>query len=193
MIQKLYEFVIRLSAHRWALPALALVSFLESSIFPIPPDVMLIPMILARPRKAFLIAGVCLTASVLGGLFGYLIGAAAFEHLGKTIFQLVGSNEQMIEEFMNTYNEYGAWAVLVAGLTPFPYKIVTILSGVTGLSLPVFIISSVLARGLRFFIIAALLWRYGEAAKALIEKHLMLMTLSLLALVTFFYILVKLL
>lgn len=192
MIQKLYEFVIRLSAHKWALPALALVSFLESSVFPIPPDVMLIPMILARPQKAFLIAGVCLTASVLGGLFGYLIGAVAFEHLGETIFQLVGGNEQIIAEFMNTYNEYGAWAVLVAGLTPFPYKIVTILSGVTGLSLPVFIISSVLARGIRFFIIAALLWRYGEAARALIEKHLILITLSLLALITAFCILMKL-
>ncbi len=188
MIKKLYDFVLRLSAHRWSLPALALISFFESSVFPIPPDVMLIPMILAKPNRAFLIAGVCLIASVLGGLFGYLIGALAFESLGKPILDMVGGDETAIQEFSDTYNQYGAWAVLISGLTPFPYKVITILSGVTGLSIPVFIASSLLARGLRFFIIATLLWRYGDVARIWIERHLMLITVSLLAVLIIIYL-----
>ena len=187
MIKKLYDFALRLSAHRWALPALALVSFFESSVFPIPPDVMLIPMILAKPHRAFLIAGVCLIASVLGGMFGYLIGAFAFESLGKPILDMVGADETVIKEFSDTYNQYGAWAVLISGLTPFPYKIITILSGVTGLSISVFIVSSLLARGLRFFIIATLLWRYGDVARIWIERHLMLITVSLLVVLVIIY------
>ncbi len=192
MIRNLYDFTMRLAEHRFALPALAAVSFLESSVFPVPPDAMLIPMVLARPRRAFLIAGVCLLSSVLGGLFGYLIGAAAFGQIGEPVLRLFGT-ARSVEHFMETYNSYGAWAVLFAGITPFPYKIVTILSGATGLSLPIFVVSSIIARGIRFFLVAALLWRYGESAKKLIERHLGIVLTVCLASAAAVYVMVKLL
>ena len=121
MIRFLYDLTMRLAAHRWALPLLAVISFLESSVFPIPPDVMLIPMVLAQPRRAFLIAGICLLASVLGGLLGYIVGALAFDQFGAPILQFFGQ-EHAADEFIKTYNQYGAWAVLFAGLTPFPLQ-----------------------------------------------------------------------
>ena len=192
MMRRLYIFTMRLAEHRLALPALAAVSFFESSVFPIPPDAMLIPMVLARPDRAFLIAGVCLASSVLGGLFGYLIGALAFDQLGEPILALFGSAHSA-EKFMETYNSYGAWAVLFAGLTPFPYKIITILSGASGLSLPVFIVSSIIARGIRFFLVAGLLWRYGERARKLIEKHLGAVLAAALAAAVIIYAAAKLL
>ena len=192
MIRFLYDLTMRLAAHRWALPLLAVISFLESSVFPIPPDVMLIPMVLAQPRRAFLIAGICLLASVLGGLLGYIVGALAFDQFGAPILQFFGQ-EHAADEFIKTYNQYGAWAVLFAGLTPFPYKIITILSGATGLSLLVFVVSSVIARGIRFYLIAILLWRYGGSIKPLIEKHLGLVFTLTLVLLGTIYLLVKIL
>ncbi len=171
MLRRLYDWTLDLSAHRHALWALAFVSFIESSVFPIPPDVILIPMVLAARDRAWLIAGVCTAASVLGGVGGYAIGALLFEQIGKPIldFYQYGSR---FAEFQDTYNEYGAWAVFIAGVTPFPYKVITILSGVTNLDLTVFTISSILARGLRFFIVAWLLWKFGAPIRAFIEKRL---------------------
>lgn len=183
MIQRLYDWTLSLARSRHALLALALVAFAESSVFPIPPDLLLIPMILAAPNRAFLIAAVCLAASVLGGLFGYFIGYGLFESVGRPMLELYGQ-DKYFEDFSLRYNEWGAWAVLFAGVTPFPYKVITILSGATALSLPVFIISSIIARGLRFFVVAALLWRFGMPIREFIERRLGLM-FTLFALLLF--------
>ena len=176
MLRALYDRTMALAETRYALMALALVSFAESSFFPIPPDVMLIPMILAAPNRAWLIAGVCTVASVLGGGFGYWIGASLFESVGRPIIDLYGK-AHYFDEFAKRFNEQGSWAVLFAGITPFPYKIITITSGATGLDFGVFMTSSVVARGLRFFIVAALLWKFGAPIREFIEKRFGLMTI----------------
>lgn len=181
MLRSLYDFTLRLAATRHALLALAVISFLESSFFPIPPDVLLIPMILAAPHRAFLIAGVCLVSSVAGGLAGYAIGAYLMDSVGQGILAFYGK-EDAFAQFTATYNEWGAWAVLIAGVTPFPYKVITILSGATALSLPVFIIASIIARALRFFIVAALLWKFGAPIRDFIERRLGLMFTLFMAL-----------
>ena len=134
----------------------------------------MIPMIIAAPRKAFLIAGIATVASVLGGLFGYFIGFALFETIGQPIFDFYGKADA-VTEFSVQFNEYGAWAVMIAGVTPFPFKVITIMSGVTQLSLPIFIVSAIAARALRFFLVAALLWKFGEPIRTFIEKRLGLM------------------
>ena len=174
MIRRLYDWTMGLADHPHALWALAIVAFLESSVFPIPPDILMIPMILARPSKAWLIAGVALVASVLGGLLGYAIGALFYETLGQPILTALGK-EAYFAEFTERYNEWGIWVVLTAGVTPFPYKVITILSGATALPLPVFIATSIVARGLRFFVVAALLWKFGLPIRDFIEKRLGLM------------------
>lgn len=171
MLQRLYDKTMQLADHPHALWALALVSFVESSFFPIPPDVLMIPMILARPSRAWLIALVALTASVLGGLFGYMIGAFAFEQLGQPILASLGKADAM-SDFSTRFNDFGFWAVLGAGITPFPYKVITIMSGWTGMPLATFMATSLLARGIRFFLVAALLWRFGAPVRDFIEKRL---------------------
>lgn len=174
MIKALYDWTIRLAEHPRALWALAFVSFIESSVFPIPPDILMIPMIIAAPRRAFLIAFVATVFSVLGGMFGYWIGAVLFEQIGLPVLEFYGKTENF-DTFQQTYNEWGAWAVLIAGVTPFPYKVVTILSGSTGLDLVIFTLASVVARGLRFFVVAALLWKFGAPIRDFIERRLGLM------------------
>ncbi|MGB0684286.1 MAG: YqaA family protein [Magnetovibrionaceae bacterium] len=171
MLRPLYDKTLQWAAHPKALTILFIVSFVESSIFPIPPDIMLIPMILAARHKAWRIAAVCTVASVLGGLAGYGVGYFFFEEFGKPVLEFYGKAERF-GEFQAMYNEWGAWAVFIAGLTPFPYKVVTILSGLTHLDLIIFTVSSVLARGLRFFFVAWLLWKFGEPIRAFIEKRL---------------------
>jgi len=174
MLRRLYDWTLSLAETPYALWALAAVSFVESSVFPIPPDILMIPMIIAAPHRAFLIAGVCTLASVLGGAFGYFIGAFLFDSIGLPVLEFYGK-EKYFDEFAARYNEWGAWAVLIAGVTPFPYKVITILSGSTTLNFGVFMVASIIARGLRFFIVAALLWKYGEPIKEFIEKRLGLM------------------
>lgn len=174
MLRSLYDWTIRLAEHPHALWALAFVAFIESSVFPIPPDVLMIPMILARPSRAWLIASVALVFSVLGGLLGYAIGAFFYESLGQPILESMGKAHAM-EEFNTRFNDFGFWAVLAAGVTPFPYKVITIMSGWTGMPLGTFIATSILARALRFFMVAGLLWGFGESIRAFIEKRLGLM------------------
>ena len=174
MLRRLYDWTMGLARHRHAVPALAGVSFIESSLFPIPPDVLLIPMVLAAREKAFRIAFVCTVASVLGGLLGYAIGVFLFEEVGKPVLELYGYGPKFAE-FQGRYNDWGAWAVLIAGVTPFPYKVITILSGVTALDIFVFTLCSVAARGLRFYIVAGLLWYFGEPIREFIEKRLALL------------------
>ena len=174
MIQRLYNWTLSMAEHPHALWVLALVSFVESSVFPIPPDILMIPMILAAPSRAFVIAGVALVSSVLGGLLGYAIGALAFDTIGQPILQALGKADSM-EAFNGRFNDVGFWAVLIAGITPFPYKVITIMSGWTAMPLGTFIVTSIIARGLRFFIVAALLWKFGAPIKTFIEKRLPLM------------------
>ncbi|MGR3501056.1 YqaA family protein [Pseudaestuariivita sp.] len=174
MIRALYDWTLRLADHPRALWALFVVSFIEASVFPIPPDVIMIPMILAAPRRAWLIAFTALAGSVLGGLAGYAIGALAFETLGQPILEALGKADAM-EAFNARFNGVGFWAVLVAGLTPFPFKVITIMSGWTGMPLVTFILTSILARALRFFLVAALLHYYGAPIREFIERRLGLM------------------
>ena len=174
MIRSLYDWTIKQAESPYAIWVLAVVAFAESSFFPIPPDVLMIPMIIARPDRAFRIAAVALIASVLGGLLGYAIGMFAFDSIGQPVLAALGK-EAYFEEFAQRYNDWGIWVVLTAGMTPFPYKVITILSGATALPLGVFIATSIIARGLRFFIVAGLLWKFGEPIRDFIEKRLGLM------------------
>lgn len=188
MLRALYDWTMRLAEHPQAMWALAFVAFIEASVFPIPPDIIMIPMVLARPSRAWLIATVALTASVIGGLLGYAIGALAFEALGQPILESLGKAEAAAE-FNERFNGVGFWAVLIAGLTPFPYKVITIMSGWTGMPLATFIATSIVARGLRFFVVAGLLWKYGAPIRDFIEKRLGLMfALFVLLLIGGFYV-----
>ncbi len=171
MIRGLYDWTMRLAGHRHALWALAAVSFVESSIFPIPPDIILIPMVLAAREKAWRFALVCTIASVLGGLAGYGIGYFLFDSIGKPLLDFYGYGEKFAQ-FQGYYNEWGAWIVGGAGVTPFPYKVITIASGVTGLDPVVFTVASIISRGIRFFLVAGLLWHFGEPIRIFIEAHL---------------------
>jgi len=171
MIRRLYDWTMRAAAHKNAVPSLFTVSFVESSFFPIPPDVMLIPMILADRAKAWYFALVATLGSVLGGVFGYLIGYFLFDAIGQPMLELYGYADKF-EKFASQYNEYGAWIVFFFGVTPFPYKVITIASGTTGLNIAVFMLASVLSRGLRFFIVAALLYWFGPPIRDFIEKRL---------------------
>ncbi len=181
LVRKTYDIMLDLSGKPNAMLFLFIVAFAESSFFPIPPDVMLIPMVLATPNKAWRIAGIATIASVLGGYFGYGIGVFAFDLIAKPILEFYNAFAQF-QEFENYYHEYGAWIVFGAGITPFPYKIITIASGVVHLDLIVFTVASVLARGMRFFLVAWLLKKYGAPMKIFIEKHLGILSILFLLL-----------
>ena len=167
----MYNWMMRASRSKYALYVLAVFSFVESSFFPIPPDILLIPMVLAARQKAWLIAGVCTVASVMGGWFGYAIGMFLYDVVALPILEFYGYVAKF-NEFRQYYNDWGAWIVLGAGITPFPYKVITIASGVSGLDIWTFSIASILARGFRFFLIAALLWKYGKKMEDFIVKNL---------------------
>src|SRR6266481_4385965 len=175
MLRSLYDWVIRLAGHPRAIPILGVISFLESSIFPIPLDVMLVPMVLANRTKAFKIAVVCTVCSVLGGLLGYAIGFYSFETIGDWLVKTYGL-QAGLETFRQGFAEYGIWIILIKGLTPIPYKLVTIASGAAHFDLFTFVWASILTRGVRFFAVAALLWKYGEPIRAFIEQRLTLVT-----------------
>jgi len=182
MLRKLYDWVIAYSAKPSAPWALAIVSFAESSVFPIPPDVLQVPMTLARPDRAWRYALIATVASVLGGLVGYAIGALLYESVGKFLIDLYGYGNK-VDAFRAAYAHYGHWVILLKGLTPIPYKLVTITSGFAEYSLPWFIALSVITRGARFFLLAALLHYFGPMARDFIERRLGLVTLGLLAVV----------
>lgn len=165
-----------------AMRGLGIVSFLESSVFPIPPDVMIVPMVLARPQDAWRIAAVATAASVVGGLAGYAIGYFLLETVGQWIIQLYGLADK-VAAYQAAYDEWGLWIILIKGLTPIPYKLVTIASGMAHFSLPVFILASILTRGARFFLVAALLRAYGPPIRDFIEARLTLVTSLFAALI----------
>lgn len=171
MLRRLYDWTMGLASHRHSLWALFGVSFVESSVFPIPPDVLMIPMILARRDRAFMIAAVATLGSVLGALLGYWIGAALMDSVGQWVLTAYGK-QHYFDDLALRFNAYGAWAVLFAGVTPFPFKVITIFSGAVSLPLPVFVGASIVARALRFFIVAGLLWRFGPPIRDFIERRL---------------------
>src|SRR5215813_2072851 len=183
MLRRLYDWVIRLAAHPRALPALGVIAFLESSVFPIPSDVILIPMVLADRTRAFRIALVCTVCSVFGGLLGYAIGYYFFETIGEWVVRTYHM-EAGLAAFRAGFEKYGIWIILIKGLTPIPYKLVTIASGAAHFDLFTFVWASIVTRGLRFFLVAALLWKFGEPIRRFIEERLTLITwLFLIALV----------
>ena len=171
MLRRIYNWCIAAAEKPYALWLMGAVSFAESSFFPIPPDVMLIPMSLARPQRAWLYALVCTVTSVAGGVVGYAIGALLYDSVGQWLINLYGYGDK-VDAFRASYAEYGAWIILLKGLTPIPYKLVTITSGFANYNLLLFVIFSVIARGGRFFIVAIVLNRYGTWIREVIEKRL---------------------
>jgi membrane protein YqaA with SNARE-associated domain len=171
MLRRIYDWCIDAAHKPYALWIMAAVAFAESSFFPVPPDVMLIPMSLARPGRAWLYAAVCTVASVLGGILGYAIGALLYDSIGHWLITFYGLGDK-VETFRAGYAEYGAWIILLKGLTPIPYKLVTITSGFANFNIWLFVGLSVIARGGRFFVVAILLNRYGEWIRVRIERHL---------------------
>lgn len=190
MLRPLYDYIMSLAQHPRAAWALAAISFIESSVFPIPPDVMLIPMVIAKKAKAWAYAAICTVSSVIGGMAGYAIGFYLFDALGKPLLDFYGYGEKFTD-FASQYNDYGAWIVFIAGITPFPYKVITIASGVTQLNILIFMISSVLARGLRFYIVAALLYWFGPPIRDFIERRLGLVTLIFVILLIGGFVVIK--
>ncbi|MEM6464098.1 MAG: YqaA family protein [Pseudomonadota bacterium] len=187
MLRRLYDWTMSLAATRHARSALAGVSFVESSFFPIPPDVLLIPMVLADRAAWWKTALICTIASVLGALLGYFIGMYLYEAIGQPILAFYGK-ENSFDQISQWYNTYGGWGVLFAAITPFPYKVLTIFSGATGLNLFTFIIVSIIGRSFRFFLVAYLLYRFGQPIRDFIEKYLgMLFVLFVTLLVGGFY------
>lgn len=174
MLRRLYDWVMGLAAHPQASLWLFIIAFMESSFFPIPPHIMLIPMVIAQRSKAWWYATVVTAGSVLGGVAGYLIGYALFDQVGQPVLEFYGMDGKF-DKFKDWYNDLGAWIVFTAGVTPFPYKVITIASGVTALNFWVFMIASIAARALIFFVIAGLLYAFGQPIREFIEKRLGLM------------------
>jgi membrane protein YqaA with SNARE-associated domain len=190
LLKRIYDWTMGLASHRHAVRWLAVVSFAESSFFPIPPDVMLIPMILAQRARAWMFAALCTVASVAGGIAGYGIGFLLFESAGRPIVELYGYVDEFAR-FQDYYQVYGAWIVAVFALTILPYKVVTIASGVAVLEPISFITASVLGRGIRFFAAAALLRYFGPQIRSFIEARLGLVTTAFVALLVAGFLIIK--
>jgi membrane protein YqaA with SNARE-associated domain len=190
MLQRLYSWTMRLAEGPRALIALIAISFAESSFFPLPPDTLLIPMVLAQRERAFRLAAWCTLASVAGGVVGYAIGSLLYDSVGKWIIDLYGYG-QGIEAFREMYAKWGAWIILLKGVTPIPYKIVTIASGFAGYNFPLFVALSIVTRGIRFFLVAALLYIYGEPIRDFIERRLRTVTFGMLAAIVSGFVIVR--
>jgi membrane protein YqaA with SNARE-associated domain len=175
MLDRLYSRILALTASRHATAALIVVAFAEASFFPLPPDLLLIPMILARPRRAFPIAAACTLASVAGGYLGYAIGYFLFATVGRPVLEFYHAMDRY-EALKAAFAQWGVWIILIKGLTPIPYKLVTIASGVAHFNLVAFGLASLASRSIRFFLLALLLWRFGEPVRSFIERRLMLVT-----------------
>jgi membrane protein YqaA with SNARE-associated domain len=175
VIYRRYSRTLAIAAHRHAMAAMALISFAESSFLPLPPDFLLVPMTLAQPRRAWLIAAVCTVTSVVGGYVGYAIGFFLFDAIGLPILEFYHAMDKY-EAFKAAFAEWGVWIIVIKGLTPIPFKLVTIASGAAQFNLVTFTLASLVSRGLRFFLLAALLWRFGDPIRDFIERRLMLVT-----------------
>ena len=181
LLRRLYDWVMTLASGRSAMWGLAVISFVESSFFPIPPDVMLIPMVVAKRKDWWRIALVATVASVLGALLGYAIGAMLFETVGRWLIELYHASGTF-ERLVGWYDQWGWIGIFAGAVTPLPYKVLTIFSGTVGFSIPVFIAVSIVGRGLRFFLVAGLLYWFGEPIRAFIEKRLTLVFVAFMVL-----------
>lgn len=190
LIRRLYDWTLSLAAHRLAVWWLGIVSFVESSIFPIPPDTILIPMVLANRSKAFFYATVCTITSVAGGLAGYAIGYFLFEAVGEPLVAFYAA-EGALDGVRGDFAEHGWWIVLGGGMTPFPYKVVTITAGALALDPWAFVVASVVGRGFRFYLVAALLWKFGEPIRTFIEARLGLLVAVAFALLIGGFLVIK--
>lgn len=190
MLRGLYDWTMRMAASKRAPWALAAVSFAESSFFPIPPDIMLIPMVLSDRRKAWWYATIATVASVIGGILGYAIGYYFFEAVGLPILKFYG-REHALDSFMAFVQEYGVEAVIIKGATPIPYKVVTIAAGVGQMNIWAFLGASIIARAMRFYLVAGLLYFFGEPIRAFIEKRLGLVMTTFLVLLVGGFVAVK--
>lgn len=175
MMRRTYDWMMRTAGHRKAPQALFWVAFIESSVFPIPPDVMLVPMILAQRHKAWIYASICTVGSVIGGLAGYAIGFYLFEIIGQPVLNFYGYGGKF-QDAAKLFNEWGTWILIIKGMTPFPYKVLTIAAGAFGMNLLTFILASIVARAMRFYLVAGLLYAFGEPIREFIEKRLSLIT-----------------
>lgn len=181
MLQKTYDWMMAKAAHRHALWWLAAISFIESSVFPIPPDLMLIPMVLAAPTRWFRLAVVCTLSSVIGGYLGYAIGYYFMDSIGAAVLAAFHLTEKFAA-FKPLVDQYGVWVIIVKGATPIPYKLITIAAGAFHFDLAHFTFASVIARGMRFFLVAALLWKFGPPIRVFVETRLKLVTTALVLL-----------
>jgi membrane protein YqaA with SNARE-associated domain len=193
ILRRLYDWVLHWAETPYGFIALALLAFVESSVFPIPPDPLLIALGLALPQRAFVAACVCSVSSVLGGLFGYLLGWGLWEVLGQVFFTYVpGFTPEVFELVRMKYDQYSFWAVFTAGFTPIPYKVFTVAAGVFGVHIGVFLLASILGRSGRFFLVALLIWKYGTPIKAFIEHYFNLLSVAFVVLLFLGFLIIKL-
>ena len=191
LLRSLYNWTLKKAEHKYSSWILSIVSFSESSFFPIPPDVLLIPMIIAKRTKAWTYALICTLSSVLGGVAGYAIGFFLFNSIGILIIEFYHLSNSF-NTFENYYKEYGILIVLGAGFTPFPFKFITIASGVFNLNIFLFILTAIIARGLRFYLLASLLFIFGEKIKILIDKYFNILAVLFFILLLGSFMLIKL-
>ncbi len=192
MIRHLYDWTMRQAKRKNAVWVLAAVSFIESSVFPIPPDILLIPIVLANRERAFVIALICTIASVVGGWLGYAIGYFLFESIGRQVFTFYHVMDTYLR-LQDAFHEWGVWLIIIKGMTPIPFKLLTIASGAFHFSLLWFTIASVISRSVRFFLVAGLLWKFGERVRTFIEKWLTLLTTAFVLLLVAGFLAIKLL
>lgn len=190
LLRKIYDYVLSLSETKYAMAVLIFISFFGSIFFPLPTEIIMIPMILAVPKKALWISSVALLFSVLGGAAAYVIGSVLFDSVGIKILEMLNYVEEF-HKFAGLYNDWGYWIVFAGGLTPFPYKVITIASGFVNMNFVIFIVASALSRAVRYYFIAWLLYKYGERAKHFIEKHLEILTIVFFVLLFLGFYLIK--
>lgn len=192
IVRRLYDWVLHWAETPYGTPALATLSFAESSFFPVPPDVLLIALDMGKPKKAFYYALICSIASVLGGMLGYFIGMALWSGLSGFFFSYIpGFTPEIFAKVQTMYNEYGFAAVLIAGFTPIPYKVFTIASGVFGMNFPLFVLASVISRSARFFIVSTLIFFFGEPIKKFIDKYFNLLSVAFVVLLILGFVGIK--
>lgn len=190
MLRRLYDWTMRMAEHGHALRWLFGVAFFEGFCFPVPPDVLILPMAMARRDRAFLIATVAVIGSVLGGLAGYAVGYFLFQEIGRPLLEFYGAMSDFAY-FQELYDRWGVWVVLIAGLTPVPYQVATLGSGVFQFDLLAFVLSAAAARGLRFYLEALLIWRYGAPVRRFIEQNLGLTVTAGLALAFILFVIAR--
>ena len=190
LIKKLYDWVLHWAETPYAIPALFILSFTESSFFPVPPDVLLITLAISIPRKAFKYALICTVGSILGGMLGYLIGLKLIDAIGMPILNFYGAMDKY-EYIQALYKKYDAWAVGVAGFTPIPYKVFTIAAGAFKIDFPVFVLASLAGRAGRFFLVAGIIYFFGPTIKDFIDKYFNLLCFAFMILLIGGFILIK--